>query len=216
LSELKNRPTGILLADYIIQVQSEYKLDPIDYPVMTGMVHSRMTRDRIEVQGTGQVSLVLQVEPRIVMSIKLSTNCNNTMNKKEIIRFANSYIKDTQIEKDIIAWKVVHHSKWRNDFRTNNVYPERAQLGDSWYDGFLKRWKYKIQYKTAQNVAFNRTEHVTYEKFVEMYENVYELLIKGGYAERMLHPKYYNLLGKECLSVSKQVKGIDLSNARSA
>jgi len=120
------------------------------------------------------------------------------MNKKEIIRFANSYIKDTQIEKDIIAWKVVHHSKWRNDFKANNVYPERAQLGDSWYDGFLKRWKHEIQYKTAQNVAFNRTEHVTYNKFVEMYENVYELLIKDGYAERMLHPKYYDLLGKQC------------------
>jgi hypothetical protein len=27
---------------------------------------------------------------------------------------------------------------------------------------------------------------------------VYELLIKDGYAERMLHPKYYDLLGKEC------------------
>jgi len=66
-SDKKNRPTGILLADYIIQVQLEYELDPVDYPVTIGMVHSRMTRNRIEVQGTGQVSPVLQVEPRIVV-----------------------------------------------------------------------------------------------------------------------------------------------------
>jgi hypothetical protein len=93
---------------------------------------------------------------------------------------------------------VNHHPKWKNDFINNNVYPERAELGDRWYDRFLNRWKHEIQYKTAQNVAFNRTEHVTYEKFVEMYENVYKLLVDDGYAETMLHPKYYDSLGKQC------------------
>jgi hypothetical protein len=120
------------------------------------------------------------------------------MNRKEIIRFANSYIKDTEIEQEVIAWKVHHHAKWKNDFINHNIYPERAELGDSWYNGFLKRNKKHIQYKTAQNVAFNRTEHCTYEKFVEMYDNVYRLLVADGYAEIMLHPKYYDALGKQC------------------
>jgi hypothetical protein len=153
------------------------------------MIHSRMIRNRIEVHGTGQVSPMLAVEPRIVMPIKLSTNCNNTMNRKDIIRFAYSYIKDTRIEAEVIVWQVNHHPKRKNDFINNNVYPERAELGDRWYDGFLNRWKHEIQYKTARNVAFNQTEHVTYGKFVEMYENVYKLLVDDSYAETMLHPK---------------------------
>jgi hypothetical protein len=93
---------------------------------------------------------------------------------------------------------VNHHPKWKNDFINNNVYPKRARLGDIWFNGFIKQWEKEIQYKTAQNVAFNRTEHCTYEKFVEMYENVYKLLVEDGYAERMLHPKYYDSLGKQC------------------
>jgi hypothetical protein len=124
-SDKIKRPKCIELVDYIKQVQLEYGLDPTDYPVTTGMVHTRMTRKWIEVHGTGQVFPMLAVEPRIVMFIKLSTNCNNTMNRKEIIRFANLYIEDTQIEKDVIAWKVAHHSKWRNDFKTNIMYTWR-------------------------------------------------------------------------------------------
>jgi hypothetical protein len=31
-----------------------------------------------------------------------------------------------------------------------------------------------------------------------MYKNEYKLLVDDGYAERMIHPKYYNSLGKEC------------------
>jgi hypothetical protein len=75
----------IQLVDYIKHVQSEYELDPIDYPVTKGMFRSRMIRKRIEVHGTGQVSPMLAAEPRIVTFIKLSTNCNNTMNREEII-----------------------------------------------------------------------------------------------------------------------------------
>ncbi|OEU06566.1 hypothetical protein FRACYDRAFT_254435 [Fragilariopsis cylindrus CCMP1102] len=186
-SDKKKRPPSIQLADYIKQVQVEYELDPVDYPVTTSMVHSRTTRNRIEVQGTGQVSPVLQIEPR-----------------KQIISWANSHVKDSLIEKDIIAWKfagmakLVHHSKWRNKYLQDGIYPERAELGDSWFDGFAKRWKHEVQFKNAQNVAYNRTEHVTYRKFVEMYENVYGLLLKDGYAEPMLHPKYYDKLGNEC------------------
>jgi hypothetical protein len=197
-SDISKRPKRIILQAYIQQVQSQYGLDPIEFPVTDGMVHSRMRRNRLNVQGVGQVSPMLAVEPRIVMFIKLSTNCNNTMNRKEIIRFANSYIKDTAIEQEVIAWKVHHHPKWKNDFINNNVYPERAELGTSWYRGFLNRWKNHIQYKSAKNVAFNRTEHCTYGKFVEMYDSVYKLLVADGYASPMLHPKYYDALGKQC------------------
>jgi hypothetical protein len=61
------RSKGIQLADYIKLVQLDYRLDHIKYPVLTGMVHSRMVRNQIEVHGTGQVSPMLAVEPRIVM-----------------------------------------------------------------------------------------------------------------------------------------------------
>jgi hypothetical protein len=41
----------------------------------------------------------MKIEPRLVMLIELSTQCNNEMTREEIIDFANSYIKDTEVEK---------------------------------------------------------------------------------------------------------------------
>jgi hypothetical protein len=49
-SDITKRP-NVLLQAYIQQVQSQYGLDPIEYPVSIAMVHSRMRRNRIEVQG---------------------------------------------------------------------------------------------------------------------------------------------------------------------
>ena len=194
------RPKDIKLQDFIDQKVQESGLDKTPYKVTINMLHSRMRRDRLLVTGTGQISPALPLEPRLVLLIKLSTDCNNEMTKEEILDFANSYLEGSELEKDIVLWKVVHHAKFRNEFVATGEMPKRCLLGNGWFAGFINRWKDEIQYKPSTNVAVNQTEHCTYEyeKFAQMYDNVYDLFIKDGYAVPMIDPKFYNNMGEEC------------------
>ena len=101
------RTKDIKLQDFIDQKVQESGLDKTPYKVTINMLHSRMRRDRLLVTGTGQISPALPLEPRLVLLIKLSTDCNNEMTKEEILDFANSYLEGSELEKDIVLWKVV-------------------------------------------------------------------------------------------------------------
>ena len=73
------------------------------------------------------------------MFIKLSSNCNQTMTKKKIIDFVNTYIEGSELEKDYyVQWKIIHHPEWRNNYIATEVVPERAQVGTGWFDGFIR------------------------------------------------------------------------------
>jgi len=105
-------PPNIQLDAFIQQAYNEYGLDRNEYPFEASSVHSRIHRGRLEVTQTGQVSPALQVEPRIVMFIKLLTECNNEMTRDEIISFANSYIEGSAVEQQIIKRKLTFHQGW--------------------------------------------------------------------------------------------------------
>ena len=86
------RPKDIKLQDFIDQKVEESGLNKTAYKDTINMLHSCMRRDRLLVTGTGQISPALPLEPRLVLLIKLSTDCNNEMTKEKILDFANSYL----------------------------------------------------------------------------------------------------------------------------
>ncbi|OEU10317.1 hypothetical protein FRACYDRAFT_247281 [Fragilariopsis cylindrus CCMP1102] len=186
------------LKQLIANKQHEYQLDPDIYSVASTTIYSRICRDRLEVKGTGMTSPMLDAEPLIVMYIKQSTDCNDTMNKRQIIDYANSNVSGTPVEDDVIAWKLRHQVDLREQYIKHGIKPTSANLGNGWFRGFVRRWGNEIQYKGSSNVDFYRTEHCTYEKFEEMYDNVYGLLVKWGYAEVLDEPLYYNRNGEVC------------------
>jgi hypothetical protein len=92
----------------------------------------------------------------------------------------------------------VHQVDQQNRYISKGIRPISADLGKGWFAGFVKQWGNEIQYKTSGNVDFYRTEHCTYNKFVEMYDNIYKLLVNNGYAELLEKPLYYNRDGEIC------------------
>ena len=178
---------------FIDQTYIKYGLDRTEFPFQATSVHTRMKRNRLHVLQTGQVSPAWQVEPRIVMFIKLSTECNQEMTREEIISFANSYIKGSEVEQEIIKWKLTHHVGWSDYVKKHGSLPQRAELGIKWFEGFMKRNKQYVKYTPSTNVAYTRKDHCTYEAFNDMYRNIYNLLEQDGYAEKMVEPKFFDM-----------------------
>jgi hypothetical protein len=119
----KDDTKKISLKQLVTNKQQEYQLDADRYSVSTTCIYSRISRDCLEVKGTGLTSPVIDVEPLVVMFINLSTDCNNTLTKREIIEFTNLYIKGTQAEQDIIAWNLVHQVDLQNPYISKGIKP---------------------------------------------------------------------------------------------
>ena len=135
------------LKQLIANKQHEYQLDPDIYHVASTTIYSRISRDQLEVKATGMKSPMLDAEPLLVMLINLSTDCNDTMNKRQIIDYANSYVSGTPVEDDVIAWKLRHQVDLRDQYVKHGIKPTSANLGNGWFAGFIRRWGNEVQYK---------------------------------------------------------------------
>jgi hypothetical protein len=92
--------------------------------------------------------------------------------------------------------------------REHGVLPQRANLGEGWFSGFINRHKDKIQYKQSSNVSYNHKEHCTYENFAQIYDTVlYHQLLDCGYGEKMVPPRLFNKLGEMCEDGDEQAFG---------
>ena len=80
----------------------------------------------------------------------------------------------------------------------------------------MKRNNDSISYSIANNVACSRSKHCTWDKFNDMYTNIYRLLCKHGYAESMVEPKFFNKLGEMCEDGDDEAFGniVDLAFTR--
>jgi len=103
------RPSNRTLKAFIEQKQKEFGFDTgkPDHNVTVSMVESRMKRNRIQIEGpTGQRSPLYSIEPRLVMFLKLASDCNQEMTEAEILDFVNTYISGSKLEQEIIDWKL--------------------------------------------------------------------------------------------------------------
>jgi hypothetical protein len=64
----------------------------------------------------GQSTTLDSNEPRLVLFIKLSSNCNQEMTQEEILNVVNSYIEGSILEQKVIDWKLRNNVDWRNAY----------------------------------------------------------------------------------------------------
>ena len=197
----KSKRPHCTLKSFIEHKQREYGFDTSkpEHRVTVSMVKSRMKRNQVELDGqTGQRSPLYTIEPRLVMFLKLLSDCNQEMSEEEILSFVNTYISGSALEQKIIEWKVSNHPGWRNDYLRTKILPTKADIKATWFRGFVRRWKDEISYSKSKNTAHYRKEHCTYAAFDLMYDKVYQLLEDGGYAKRLASPVFYNEDGVRC------------------
>ena len=102
-ADTNTRPS-CTMREWIDDNRKEYGFDT-DKPedqVSRECIFSRIQRKRLECGGTGQISPLAVIEPRIVMFIKFSSDCNQTMTKQEIVDSVNAYIEGSELEKDYV------------------------------------------------------------------------------------------------------------------
>ena len=182
------------LVDIITEQQAVFKSD---LPVHVNTIYSRVERNRTHVTQTGQTSPAIALDARLIQIIHEYYEMNLELARTEIIAFANSHLRGSKLEQHIITWKLIHVPSYKS-MHNGNVRPTHTTLGISWFNNFVKRNNQYISYTIANNVAWNRAEHCTWDKFNDMYDKVYRLLEQHGYAESMVVPSHYNKLGKMC------------------
>lgn len=190
------RLKGLTCEQYILQTQNNYGLDPTnpDYRITPNMIYSRQRRGNLTNSGMkGQKSPLETIEPRLVQLFKFSTtDVNQEMRCRECVAFVNAYIEGSKLEQDIIDWKIDNHNEWKNLFDKEFNRPPRACITAAWFQKFVKRWRLEVSYSKTKNTAHYRKEHCTYVDFELMYDAVYGLLLKYGYAKKLPSPIYYD------------------------
>ena len=105
----KAKRPSMKLQEWILLKQQEYGFDQKDletnlekkvYSIKETFVHSRMKRKSLFSTGVGVTSPFAKLEPRLVMFIKLSSQCNQEMKKEEILDFVNAYIRGSELERE--------------------------------------------------------------------------------------------------------------------
>ena len=180
--------------DSIKEQQAVFKSD---LQVHVNTIYSRIEQKRPHVTQTGQVSPAIALDPRSIKIIHEYYEMNLELSQSEIIDFANSHLHGSKVEQQIITWKLVHCLAYKS-MHKGKTQPTHCALGIASFNNFAKRNSQYISYTIANNVAWNRAEHCTWDKFHDMYNREYQLLEDHGYAEQMAKPRFFNKLGEIC------------------
>ncbi len=122
------------------------------------------------------------------------------LTKSTIIELANSLIFKTEYQEKLEAAKKLRHLD------------DEGSLGTAWYRGFLNRHKSFLTTKGVVIKDVKRRTWVTRENFENMYENIYQIMVEAGVAEKLTKPiesdvglpSRYNLIHPEyCLFVDE-------------
>jgi hypothetical protein len=117
----------------------------------------------------------------------------------EIIEFSNSLIEKSQYQDNIIEWK-------QNNFK--DLPPEKmGTLGYGWWRGFSQRFEDLVVVKRGEKFASDRSEWSTEANIKQMYEVLYENMVRAGIASKLDTPVYKNAIG-EIVEDPKQALGL--------
>ena len=139
-------------------------------------VRSRVRRNNLEQVSDGQNSPVADVEPLIAQLCVRASQANHSLSGKEVRALANSLLEGSPCEKKIIQWKLNNCPAMKDRTATN------ANLGDSWFRGFLKRY-HELHVVTQHDVNVNRDSWCTYHNLRDMYDILFQYWNKTGYCK---------------------------------
>lgn len=73
-----------------------------------------------------------------------------------------------------------------------------GSAGYKYWDGFMKRNKYRLVSKRGQKYSLDHQNWITHHNFFDMYEHTYEEMVSLGVAEKLTDPIWMDKDGNEC------------------
>jgi hypothetical protein len=132
-------PKGAL-TNIIVAAKLEVGL-PANIEIKLNTIRRRIERGTIEpiVARGGLVTPMMSVEPTLVMFCKKMSSAGRPLGKQEFLSLANSLIKGSPVEQEVIRFKAKYCGGDPNS--------ESADLSDSYFKFFMKRNKHLIDNK---------------------------------------------------------------------
>ena len=122
---------------------------------------------------------MLEVEPYLIeLCIKLA-GMRVPITTGQGLEFSNSLLDHTSILDVVNIWRTKHCAA----FHMN----ENAKLGIGYWRGCKSCWKHELEPTRGVKYDKNRADCCTYQKFDEMYNEMYKKLVNYGIDEKPLN-----------------------------
>ena len=187
----KNVPNGTL--DACIKNAMEEHSVPAGIKISAAAVRIRVKRGNLE--GLKTQTPMLAVEKTLVGWCIAAKHLNFPLSHARFLDLANSIIRGTDIEQNVIDFKV------KNLGFTDTG--QGAQLGKKYYQNFMKRHAAVLQSVKVHKFDAARVGWCTYGNFRLMYNSIYTYMIEAGITENLPEPAYFDKDGAEVLTVDK-------------
>ena len=130
-----------------------------------------------------------EVEPILSKFCLKLDAMNQSIDKETFLRLANSMIRGTETEKKVIAWK----ARQLGYDPTSTA----ANLGEKYYQGFMKRHRHELWSASVKAIDVNRSNWATYDNIEKMYDLVYKSMVEAGVAVELDTPVLMDINGNE-------------------
>ena len=134
----------------------------------------------------GLQSPLVEIDEDIVKIILMMARIRQCLTPSTGLALVNSLIDKQPIQQKLIAWK--------KKFSSNDT----GTVGYKYWNGFMKRNKYRLVSRRGQKYSLDRQNWTTYHNFSDMYEHTYEEMVSSGVAEKLTNPIWLDKEGNEC------------------
>ena len=172
------------------------------YPYPTALSRIR----RCKLNGDGIYCPLYRAEHKFVKLILVMSKMKRSLNVSDGLNLINDIIAGTELQKQLIEWKKLHHCYYQSEI-------DLGKVGLKYWRGFMSRNGNKLKSKNGRKYAVDRSNFTSYLNFKDMYDQIEEVLVESNLAKYFPEPVYMNqngdIVNNECESYGCKVK-IDL------
>ena len=170
--------------DEIIEESKSRNGLPEDLTINKNLIRQRMKQTVVvNTPHSGLTSPLISIEPLIVGILIQMAQIRQCLTPSEAVQLINSLIKDTQLQQDLIKWKMKYS------------HGSDGYIGGGYWSLFKKRNAHLIRSKRGQKYELDRASWSTYANFRQMYEQVYDQMVEAGVAVKHDTPQWQNTNG---------------------
>ena len=148
----------------------QYKLPAsFSFPYKTAM--SRINRNSY--LANGNISPLHSIEQNIVDLLLCMSKVKRALTASESLRLINELIDGTNVQKDLISWKIKKKIYTKNE-------SDLGKVGLSYWRSFLKRQGHQVRSKVAKKYAIDRSNWTSYLNFKDMYLHIKDVLLNDS------------------------------------
>jgi hypothetical protein len=156
----------------------------LELVIEKGCIQQRVKRNRLICSNhSGTTSPMALIEEHIVALLSQMAKMRQPLNVSEGLSLANSLIKGTKWEEELISFK--ERRGWKH---LTSDSQKKPLLGRKWYQGFWKRHGHLLERKKGQKFSKDRTEWSIYHNFAQMYDDVYDAMVEACVAKKLDEP----------------------------